>query len=706
MGNTNPTPFTGKDGNQYVAVLAGVDGSGNADALKTNGSGVLLTSVSGAGSGGTSATDDAAFTAATDAGTPMMGFASADTVNSGDVGVVGMTTDRHLKINIASSDVAIGGGTEYTEGDTDASITGGAILWEDTSDTLRAVSAAKPLPIDVKNASVAVTAASLPLPTGAATSANQTTANGLLTTIAGAVAGTEVQVDVLTMPTTTVQATNLDIRDLSSASDTVTVHGDVGVLDQFDLTSSNPAAVAIVDGNGDQITSFGGGTQYTEGDTDASITGTAMLMEGAANALVPAQGTVADGLLVNLGANNDVTVAGVSTAANQTTIIGHVDGIETLLGTIDTDTGNIASSVSSIDSKTPALGQALAAASVPVVLTAAQLTTLTPPAAITGFGTAANQTTIIGHLDGVEGLLTTIDADTGEISAHIGTLSDAAATAGGTGSVSAKLRLATSQLDSIKTAVETLDNAISGSEMQVDVVAALPAGTNNIGDVDVLTLPGTGIEDAAETAGGTLLMAGSVRRDTAASSAGTTGDNATINTDATGRLWTTGTVLEDVAHAAGESMMANAVRRIDTAATSAGTSGDWATMDASAEGALWVTTTPTTTSGCLTFRSIDLDETEEEVKATAGNIYGYYFYNAAASIRYLKFYNATAASTTVGTTTPMRTYPIPAGAAGHVSLAYPIAFSTALSVAVTTGLADNDTGAPGANDFVLNLDYK
>lgn len=35
----------------------------------------------------------------------------------------------------------------------------------------------------------------------------------------------------------------------------------------------------------------------------------------------------------------------------------------------------------------------------------------------------------------------------------------------------------------IKTAVEILDNAISGSEMQVDVVAALPAGTNTIGGV-------------------------------------------------------------------------------------------------------------------------------------------------------------------------------------------------------------------------------
>lgn len=53
----------------------------------------------------------------------------------------------------------------------------------------------------------------------------------------------------------------------------------------------------------------------------------------------------------------------------------------------------------------------------------------------------------------------------------------------------------------IKTSVELIDNAIAGTEMQVDVVAALPAGTNaigklaansgvDIGDVDVTSLPG------------------------------------------------------------------------------------------------------------------------------------------------------------------------------------------------------------------------
>lgn len=199
------------------------------------------------------------------------------------------------------------------------------------------------VPIVDSDGQLQVDVLSSALPTGASTSAKQDTiighldgVEGLLTTIdadtgnistkidtiAGAVSGTEMQVDVLTMPTTTVQATNLDIRDIDAATDDITIHGDVGVVDQLDLTNSNPLVTAVVDANGDQITSFGGGTQYTEADTDASITGTAMMMEGAGNALVPAQGTTTDGLLVNLGSNNDVTVTSgtITTITNPVTV--------------------------------------------------------------------------------------------------------------------------------------------------------------------------------------------------------------------------------------------------------------------------------------------------------------------------------------------------------------------------------------------------
>ena len=66
------------------------------------------------------------------------------TATTGQVGVAVVNPD-------GSSISGGAGGTQYTEGDTDASITGTAVMWEDTSDTLRAASAAKPLPVDVKS---------------------------------------------------------------------------------------------------------------------------------------------------------------------------------------------------------------------------------------------------------------------------------------------------------------------------------------------------------------------------------------------------------------------------------------------------------------------------------------------------------------------------------------------------------------------------
>jgi hypothetical protein len=35
-----------------------------------------------------------------------------------------------------------------------------------------------------------------------------------------------------------------------------------------------------------------------------------------------------------------------------------------------------------------------------------------------------------------------------------------------------------------------------------------------------------------------------------------------------------------------------------------------------------------------------------------------------------------------------------------------IKFDTAITVAATTGVLDNDTGAPGANEVIVNIFYK
>ena len=111
------------------------------------------------------------------------------------------------------------------------------------------------------------------------------------------------------------------------------------------------------------------------------------------------------------------------------------------LGTIDTDTGAIVTAVQIMDDwdesdrakVNPIAGQAgIAAGSGAVDVLTPRVILATDDPAVT--------------------LLGTIDTDTGKI----------------------------------VTAVELIDNAIDGTEMQVDVVAALPAGDNNIGNVDIV----------------------------------------------------------------------------------------------------------------------------------------------------------------------------------------------------------------------------
>lgn len=136
---------------------------------------------------------------------------------------------------------------------------------------------------------------------------------------------------------------------------------------------------------------------------------------------------------------------------------------------------------------------------------------------------------------------------------------------------------------------------------------------------------------------------------------------------------------------------------------------DGSATDVSSAAPLPVQSIGMATNGLSLFRSIDLDESEEEVKATAGTVYGLWFSNMATSSRFLKFYNATAANVTVGTTTPVLTLALPGNASddisGVFSIAQGIKFDTAITVAATTAIADNDTGAPSANDVIVNVFY-
>jgi hypothetical protein len=180
--------------------------------------------------------------------------------------------------------------------------------------------------------------------------------------------------------------------------------------------------------------------------------------------------------------------------------------------------------------------------------------------------------------------------------------------------------------------ITTIAGAVSGSEMQVDVVAALPAGTNAIGKLAANSGVDIGDVDVTSISAGTNLIG-------------------------------------------------------DVGISGARTSG-----------------------GTTIYRNLDVDESEDEIKGTAGQLYWLHAMNMTASPIYLKFYNATAASVTVGTTTPVLTFAVPTagdtnGAGFNFAVPNGVAFGTAITVACTTALADADTGAPGANAMVINLGY-
>ena len=148
-----------------------------------------------------------------------------------------------------------------------------------------------------------------------------------------------------------------------------------------------------------------------------------------------------------------------------------------------TDTGQTAgnASLASIDSKITAVDTGAV--------------TVASSALPTGASTSAKQDTIIGHIDGVETLLGTIDVDTGNIDANAGATGDAASSVGGTGTISAKLRLITSQLNAIDGNTNGIETLLVAIASYVDDLESL-VGTSNT-KLDTLHADVDGLEGIA-----------------------------------------------------------------------------------------------------------------------------------------------------------------------------------------------------------------
>lgn len=93
------------------------------------------------------------------------------------------------------------------------------------------------------------------------------------------------------------------------------------------------------------------------------------------------------------------------------------------------------------------------------------------------------------------------------------------------------------------------------------------------------------------------------------------------------------------------------------------------------------------------------------VKASAGTVWSIICSNANAAARYVKFYNL-AVAPTVGTSVPAFTIAIPASSTIQITGgSNGIRFGTGIALAITTGIADADTGAVAANEIKVATSY-
>lgn len=110
----------------------------------------------------------------------------------------------------------------------------------------------------------------------------------------------------------------------------------------------------------------------------------------------------------------------------------------------------------------------------------------------------------------------------------------------------------------------------------------------------------------------------------------------------------------------------------------------------------------TSSSTMLNFFAATQSNTVTQVKGSSGRIHKLVIYNPNTSIVWLQIFNAVPANVTLGTTTPLQSYPILASGVFEDFFEFGDAHNTAISIAVTTTV----TGATApTNGIVVNLGY-
>jgi len=440
--------------------------------------------------------------------------------------------------------------------------------------------------------------------------------------------------------------------------------------------STRALAVELVDASGNQITTFGGGTEYDEGDSAASVTGSVIMVRDSLDQMTPwktGSGDIYPGVEIT---NTTIDVSG-TIAIDQTTD-GTTNGVSITNPTIEKTVG---------------------AAAGTLVLA-------------------------VGGTDGTNARMLKTDTD-GNAQVDVLTMPTVTVQDGG-GAITVDGAVTVSQ--GTATNLKTQAECYQGG-------AAVATGNA------LFVQPGTAASflttDAATTAINNKMVSGTDIGDVTINNAN--GINAVNIQDGGNTITVDGTVVVTQATAANlncteasASAIKTAVETIDNIVSGSGANisqinGVTPLMGSGATGTGSLRVTAATDSPEVTSlavmddwdesdrckvslpalsisRNIDIDESGDNQVNTTCKLYGWYIHNKNAAILYLKLYNVSGAPT-VGTTTPVMTIPIPPGAAANVSFPNGITFGTGLGVGATTGVADNDTGAPGANDLVGNFFY-
>lgn len=300
-------------------------------------------------------------------------------------------------------------------------------------------------------------------------------------------------------------------------------------------------------------------------------------------------------------------------------------------------------------------------------------------------------------------------------------------------------------------------------EGAVTLGAALPAGTNNIGDVDVVTLPAlaagsnviggvtqsgtwnvtnisgtvslpTGAATAANQATlqgyvdglETLITSTNTKLDTVITNTDRTADVAESATPSTVNLTqvnsttllagngATGTGSPRVTIANDNTPIPFSLNQLGGSTIAANAGNASATtlrvVVASDQAAIATSPAPTTTMGCTLSGTQSAASTNStNIKASAGTVCGGVAVNTTATLYYLRLYNLASAPTCSSSTGFVTTIPVPASTSGNGTLInlgpFGGAFSTGIGFCITGGGSSTDNTS-AATGVYLTLAYK